>query len=467
MKVTFIGHAALLIEAGRLRILSDPWWQGPCFGRQWWLYPPAAIAAVDAAPVDYIYISHGHNDHFHRGTLRRFAKSTRILVSQALDLAPAIRSMGFEVIEIARDDVRDLGGGVQCRIIPTHGGDTLMTLTDGDEVCINANDALHAAPSDVQDRIVAELHRLHPKIDYLFCGYGIASHFPNCYVIPGKDNERTARDRQIYFNRAWARVVALIKPRFAFPFAADVIFLEPELFWANEVIHNFERPTDTFMATAGNTPTEAIDIAPGFSIAGGRIVADHRFKPVRGEEIRRHYAAALARHADRIAHETNDADALKADLDRNIARCLPYLAEYAGSYRFLLALKERSWALEIVKKGKTVSTRIVDARTANHGAYDITMTSSYAYLRRSLATRYGHETLFVGSGCLFEYADRARIGENLHRELMVLVSRHDAAPNSRFGDQPKWLFQTKRLAKRMLGRSEPDLYDLRRWTRFR
>jgi L-ascorbate metabolism protein UlaG (beta-lactamase superfamily) len=73
MKVTFIGHASILIEANGVRILSDPWWNGPCFGAQWWLYPDAFLAAVEERPIDYIYISHGHHDHFHPPTLRQFA----------------------------------------------------------------------------------------------------------------------------------------------------------------------------------------------------------------------------------------------------------------------------------------------------------------------------------------------------------------------------------------------------------
>ena len=39
MRITFIGQASLLIEANRLNIVSDPWWNGPCFGAQWWPYP--------------------------------------------------------------------------------------------------------------------------------------------------------------------------------------------------------------------------------------------------------------------------------------------------------------------------------------------------------------------------------------------------------------------------------------------
>ena len=63
MQITFVGHASILIETKGVRILSDPWWRGPCFGAQWWGYPPAFTGAVQPR-VGYIYISHGHHDHF-------------------------------------------------------------------------------------------------------------------------------------------------------------------------------------------------------------------------------------------------------------------------------------------------------------------------------------------------------------------------------------------------------------------
>jgi hypothetical protein len=73
----------------------------------------------------------------------------------------------------------------------------------------------------------------------------------------------------------------------------------------------------------------------------------------------------------------------------------------------------------------------------------------------------------VGSGCLIEYTDRRRIKENVHDELMTLVAKRRHPPKSRFGDQPKWLFQLKSIVKAALGRREVDLYDLQAWTLFK
>ena len=39
MKITYITHACLLVEIGKLKILTDPWLVGPCWGGTLWHYP--------------------------------------------------------------------------------------------------------------------------------------------------------------------------------------------------------------------------------------------------------------------------------------------------------------------------------------------------------------------------------------------------------------------------------------------
>ena len=274
MKITFIGHAAILIEAAGLSILSDPWWRGPCFGSQWWNYPAPHLDPLKDRKIDYIYISHGHHDHFHPGTLGTLSKDATVLVSSQIGLAFSLRQQGFNVIEVDEDCPAQLGDTpVSCRIMRTHGDDTLMILSDGTEVCVNLNDALHSAPDDVQAHYIGKLKQLHEKIDYVFCGYGAASHFPNCYVIPGKDRNATASRRQRYFNNQWAKIIGKLSPVFGFPFAADVVFLEDDLMWVNEPTHNSQRPTAAFDTRHPASPVTVSDIAPGFTIDDGIVTA--------------------------------------------------------------------------------------------------------------------------------------------------------------------------------------------------
>lgn len=464
MKITFVGHAAILIESKGLKVLSDPWWQGPCFGSQWWIYPKPYLAPVEAKDPDYIYISHAHADHLHLGTLRRFPKGTKVLVSSALGLAPPLTKAGFEVIEVVPGEKAELGNGVHCRIEPTHSDDTLMVLADGDEVCVNANDALHAAPRAVQTRMIDQIKSLYPKIDYVFCGYGIASHFPNCYVIPGKDREKTAIERQKHFNRQWADIIAGLEPKFGFPFAADVVFLEQDLFWANEPVHNGERPLERFSATYPDSPVQTIDIAPGFAIEDGVIVRDVRFSPISAREIETVYADEMQRVNSYQAVDDELVDYLRDLLAERLSICRRYLIEHRGDYRFLLRLRGAGTAIELRKDGAKLSLEVVRLADIGKSDYDVILTTQPSYLRRALTSPYGNETLFVGSGCMFEYKNRAGADANLHRELLPLLRAESAPPRSRYGDQPRFMFLLKQGLKKALRSTETDLYDLQRWT---
>src|SRR5512141_395138 len=87
MKLEFSGQACVLAEAAGIRLLSDAWWQGPCFGAQWWVYPPPDTRRVEGVQLDCVYISHGHHDHLHFGTPRTLRSGFRILVSSRIALA--------------------------------------------------------------------------------------------------------------------------------------------------------------------------------------------------------------------------------------------------------------------------------------------------------------------------------------------------------------------------------------------
>jgi len=45
--------------------------------------------------VDYIYISHGHHDHLHPGTLRTLNRDAVCLMARRGGLASTVRELGF------------------------------------------------------------------------------------------------------------------------------------------------------------------------------------------------------------------------------------------------------------------------------------------------------------------------------------------------------------------------------------
>jgi L-ascorbate metabolism protein UlaG (beta-lactamase superfamily) len=465
MKISFVGHASMLVEAGGVTILSDPWWRGPCFGAQWWTYPAPVLDILSEKKVDYIYISHGHHDHLHPGTLQTLSRDAKVLISRGSGLALSLIEIGFTVIELGDEEFVIGTEGARCRIMPTHSGDTLMAISDGHEVCINLNDALHSSSKAIQSVFVDKLKNLYPSIDYVFCGYGTASHFPNCYVIPGKNREATAVRRQHYFNRQWAKLIEQLQPRFGFPFAANVVFLEDDLFWLNEPVHNCERPTDVFHSLYPASRVTTLDIAPGFAITDG-VVSKECFRLVLVQaDLRADFSEQIAR-ANRHGSVSAEALVEVAELLEKVMQVSKeYLASYVGDYRFLIRFHNSDAGMLIEKKAKNIDLRVLRIAPGSVPVYDVMYTTRLAYLKRSLTQPYGDEILFVGSGGIFEYDNRAQASQNLHREFQIFLKKRAQAPAPRDGSGWRPVLKAKQAIKKLL-RPDPDLYDLAAWTVF-
>ena len=67
-KLTYLGHAALLLETGGYKILVDPYLSDN----------PAATVQPDKVAADFILVTHGHHDHV--GDTLAIAKQTGALI---------------------------------------------------------------------------------------------------------------------------------------------------------------------------------------------------------------------------------------------------------------------------------------------------------------------------------------------------------------------------------------------------
>jgi len=88
-RITFIGHASLLIEANGLSIVSDPWWNGLCFGSGGRTHALRRSGA--------------------RSTCRgRLAWASRSFPSADLEAVPGIEDPGRRGVLQSRSDLYDL-----------------------------------------------------------------------------------------------------------------------------------------------------------------------------------------------------------------------------------------------------------------------------------------------------------------------------------------------------------------------
>jgi L-ascorbate metabolism protein UlaG (beta-lactamase superfamily) len=104
MRLTWLGHATVLLELGGARLLTDPVLRMRVAHLRRHAAPPA-----DPRPVDAILISHVHHDHLDRPTLQRFAGVPMLAPAGAAALLD-----GLDVREIrAGDQVTVAGVGIE------------------------------------------------------------------------------------------------------------------------------------------------------------------------------------------------------------------------------------------------------------------------------------------------------------------------------------------------------------------
>ena len=103
MKLRYVANACFLITlAGGRRILTDPWFQGPC-QQTWWTFPSVherLVAEVRACRPDFLYISHLHHDHLHPESLATFDRTTPVIIGamNTPNLRNALAALGFRTL---------------------------------------------------------------------------------------------------------------------------------------------------------------------------------------------------------------------------------------------------------------------------------------------------------------------------------------------------------------------------------
>ena len=151
MRIEYVNHACLYIEAGGVKLATDPWFNGPAYCNQWYPFPKPTNTDV-LSDVDVILLSHGHEDHLHEPSLKTLPKNARVFFPYTwFDGTPDyIRSMGFEdVNEVSSFKTFDFGGVSVSYVV--NGLDSIIIIEADGQVIVDVNDALHYHHKNVTD----------------------------------------------------------------------------------------------------------------------------------------------------------------------------------------------------------------------------------------------------------------------------------------------------------------------------
>ncbi len=234
MRFTVLSHAGLLVEHAGKQILCDPWLLGSCYWRSWWNYPPVDPALIENLKPDYIFLTHLHWDHFHGPSLRKFARSTPIVIPQ-----DHFTRMGDDLCAMRFTNIIELPHGACLPIAPDFRvfsyhflptTDSALAIEAGQQVLLNANDCkLMGLP-------LRQLQRRHPHIDFVLRSHSSANDRA-CYEFTDAVNYSFDDPRR--YADSFCSFVDALQPRYAIPFASNHCYLHPESYAFN---HNVQTP---------------------------------------------------------------------------------------------------------------------------------------------------------------------------------------------------------------------------------
>jgi L-ascorbate metabolism protein UlaG (beta-lactamase superfamily) len=125
IRVSFVGHASVLIQTAGMNLLFDPVWSERAspftFVGPKRVNDPG-IAFEDLPPIDHVFVTHCHYDHLDIATLSKLAATHRPRFLTALGNDAIMRSADSAIRAEACDwwQTADLGGGMKATLVPAH-----------------------------------------------------------------------------------------------------------------------------------------------------------------------------------------------------------------------------------------------------------------------------------------------------------------------------------------------------------
>ena len=266
VKVTYICHACLLIEIYDIKIITDPWIIGPCWADNIWQYPPPKINPEDISDIDFIYISHGHEDHLHSETLKRIDNNIK---SKAKTIAPdfgkpylkkALISNGLTNLEIMKNKTSFfLSKNIKATIFNCDNGvddSSLLIETDEGNIFMQTDNLMS---NDLAREIGSKY-----EIDIAFIMTSRTGIFPGFYELNTDKLEISAKNKTIQSYEIATAIIENLKPKYVVPYASDLCYLG-ELYYMNH-FHRKSKNDFVNYVKSKNLSINTILLGPGDEI---------------------------------------------------------------------------------------------------------------------------------------------------------------------------------------------------------
>ena len=262
MFTKFLGQACTLIETKNERIIVDPWIVGPCNVNSWYtLRNKAATRKNIPTDVDYIYISHEHQDHFQEETLKEFNKNIPIYICKFPTdrFYNEILKLGFKnVVELPSWKPEKLSNDLEITSIKNPD-----LMFEDSALLIKSDQGTIFCQTDckMDFNSLKKVNAAKPDIGFFM--YSVANWYPDAYNYSQEKRDEIAMKRKVNKINGFVNYVDIIKPKYAIAYAGGPLFPHKSQLKLNYPITVFGCPDEPKKAweNTNNSKTEIILMA--------------------------------------------------------------------------------------------------------------------------------------------------------------------------------------------------------------
>ena len=223
MLTKFLGQACTLIETNNKKIIVDPWIVGPCNVNTWYTLRNKAATKKDIpTDVDYIYISHEHQDHFQQETLKEFSKKIPIYICKfkTKRFYNEIKKLGFKnIIELTSWKPEILTKDLEITSIQNPD-----LMFEDSALLIKSSEGTVFCQTDCKMDFTSLKKVNAAKPDIGFFMYSVANWYPDVYNYSKEKRDEIAKKRKLNKINGFVNYVDVIKPKFAVAYAGGPLF---------------------------------------------------------------------------------------------------------------------------------------------------------------------------------------------------------------------------------------------------
>jgi UDP-MurNAc hydroxylase len=233
MKIINIGGATAILEHNGKRMLFDPWMNEGILYGSWFHWPPLKMSIADLGHLDYIYISHIHEDHCSPETIRHLNRDAEIIIMDREPQVPNFvrqflryNKFEFKKVHLIRPQTpQEIAPGLTVDMITTDPEHEFNWLVDSGLILnwdgfliYNANDCT-PYPAGIE-----YIKRNYKQLDLALIPYAGGSGYPGTYSNLTHEEKLGERER-IFKNRMdlFVSTAKELNPKYVMPFADQYV----------------------------------------------------------------------------------------------------------------------------------------------------------------------------------------------------------------------------------------------------